>query len=94
MVGLGISMVCKLKTCTALSLAVGGLFQVRYARSHQYVQAGSGPEDNRQLFFARAPSSATEEQVTELFSRFGEVRTSDQDVAVLLRPCTSTVQQA
>lgn len=48
--------------------------QVRYARSHQYVQAGTGPEDNRQLFFARAPSSAAEAQLTDLFKQFGEVR--------------------
>lgn len=46
---------------------------MRYARSHQYVQAGSGPEDNRQLFFACAPSSTTEEQITQLFAQFGEV---------------------
>lgn len=48
--------------------------QVRYARSHQYVQAGSGPEDNRQLFFARAPASASEEHMKELFGKFGQVR--------------------
>jgi hypothetical protein len=47
--------------------------QVRYARSHQYIQAGAGPEDNRQLFFACAPTSATEEQLKELFGRYGEV---------------------
>jgi hypothetical protein len=48
--------------------------QVRYARSHQYVQAGSGPEDNRQLFFAHAPVSATQQHMKELFGRFGQVR--------------------
>lgn len=47
--------------------------QVRYARSHQYIQAGAGPDDNRQLFFACAPTSATEEQLKELFGRYGEV---------------------
>jgi hypothetical protein len=56
-----------------LVLYCGFVLQVRYARSHQYVQAGSGPEDNRQLFFARAPSSTTEEQITQLFAQFGEV---------------------
>ena len=50
------------------------VLQVRYARSHQYVQAGPGPEDNRQLFFARAPTSTTEEQLKELFGKYGEVR--------------------
>lgn len=49
---------------------------MRYARSHQYIQAGAGPEDNRQLFFACAPTSATEEQLQELFSRYGEVRST------------------
>lgn len=47
--------------------------QVRFARSHQYVQAGSGPEDNRQLFFARAPATALEPDIMALFSRFGAV---------------------
>jgi hypothetical protein len=46
---------------------------VRYARSHQYVQAGAGPEDNRQLFFARAPSNLLEEQLKELFGQHGQV---------------------
>lgn len=48
--------------------------QVRYARSHQYVQAGSGPQDNRQLFFARAPTSTTEDQLKQLFGKYGQVR--------------------
>lgn len=43
--------------------------QVRFARSHQYVQAGTGPNDNRQLFFSRAPAAATEADVIALFSR-------------------------
>eukprot|EP00775_Hariotina_reticulata_P011883 gene11883-12027_t len=48
--------------------------EVRYARSHQYVQAGSGPEDNRQLFFSHAPLMATETHIKELFGQFGEVQ--------------------
>jgi hypothetical protein len=47
--------------------------QVRFARSHQYVPAGQGPMDNRQLFFTRAPVITTEEELKALFSRFGEV---------------------
>lgn len=53
---------------------VHALLQVRYARSHQYVQAGTGPEDNRQLFFARAPTSCTEDHLKELFGKYGQVR--------------------
>lgn len=49
------------------------LFQVRYARSHLYIQAGSGPQDNRQLFFARAPASTTEEDLRQLFGQYGQV---------------------
>ncbi|KIZ04483.1 CUG-BP- and ETR-3-like factor 4 [Monoraphidium neglectum] len=48
--------------------------EVRFARSHQYVQAGSGPEDNRQLFFARCPPTATEADVAALFARYGVVK--------------------
>eukprot|EP00775_Hariotina_reticulata_P001643 gene1644-1985_t len=47
--------------------------EVRYARSHQFVQAGSGPQDNRQLFFARAPLLITEPEIKQLFTQFGEV---------------------
>lgn len=47
--------------------------EVRFARSHQYIQAGAGPEDNRQLFFARAPVTASEEDVKNLFSKYGDV---------------------
>ncbi|KAF6260316.1 hypothetical protein COO60DRAFT_909475 [Scenedesmus sp. NREL 46B-D3] len=47
--------------------------EVRFARSHQYVPAGQGPTDNRQLFFTRAPVITAEEQLKALFSRFGEV---------------------
>lgn len=47
--------------------------EVRFARSHQYIQAGAGPEDNRQLFFTRAPLTATEADFMALFSRFGTV---------------------
>jgi hypothetical protein len=47
--------------------------QVRFARSHQYVPAGQGPMDNRQLFFTRAPVVTTEEELQALFSSFGEV---------------------
>lgn len=72
---------CALNVCADSScvpacccICVACAVQVRYARSHQYVQAGTGPEDNRQLFFARAPSSAAEAQLTDLFKQFGEVR--------------------
>ena len=47
--------------------------EVRYARSRHFVPAGTGPEDNRQLFFSRAPLAATEGDVHALFSRFGAV---------------------
>ncbi|KAI8465632.1 MAG: hypothetical protein J3K34DRAFT_487277 [Monoraphidium minutum] len=47
--------------------------EVRFARSHQYVQAGAGPQDNRQLFFARAPPGASESDLRALFSRYGHV---------------------
>eukprot|EP00878_Enallax_costatus_P031789 GHUV01034836.1.p1 GENE.GHUV01034836.1~~GHUV01034836.1.p1 ORF type:complete len:209 (+),score=50.80 GHUV01034836.1:1094-1720(+) len=47
--------------------------EVRYARSHLYIQAGSGPQDNHQLFFARAPVVTTEDELKQLFSEFGEV---------------------
>ncbi len=49
------------------------LLEVRFARSHHFVQAGSGPEDNRQLFFAKAPVTACEEEIRQLFIEFGEV---------------------
>lgn len=47
--------------------------EVRFARSHQYIQAGTGPQDNRQLFFSRAPLSATESDLRETFAQFGTV---------------------
>lgn len=47
--------------------------EVRFAKSHQYIQAGEGPEDNRQLFFARLPTTVTEQEVTDLFSKYGTV---------------------
>jgi hypothetical protein len=49
------------------------LLEVRFARSHHFVQAGSGPQDNRQLFFAKAPVTACEEDSRQLFFEFGEV---------------------
>jgi hypothetical protein len=64
--------------------------QVRYARSHQYVQAGSGPEDNRQLFFARAPASASEQHMKELFGKFGQVRLQQLARCVLFAAISST----
>jgi CUG-BP- and ETR3-like factor len=48
--------------------------EVRFARSHHFVQAGHGPQDNKQLFFAKAPVTASEEDIYQLFSTFGEVR--------------------
>lgn len=47
--------------------------EVRFARSHQYVQAGAGPKDNRQLFFARAPALASEDDLRALFGAFGAI---------------------
>lgn len=47
--------------------------EVRFARSHQYIQAGYGPEDNRQLFFSRAPLQAGVEDVREVFRQYGKV---------------------
>lgn len=47
--------------------------EVRLARSHQYVQAGNGPEDNRQLFFAGAPAASTTEDVRGVFAAFGKI---------------------
>jgi len=47
--------------------------EVRFAKSHQYIQAGSGPEDNRQLFFTNAPTELTEEEISAFFSQFGAV---------------------
>eukprot|EP00879_Flechtneria_rotunda_P011421 GHRR01011930.1.p1 GENE.GHRR01011930.1~~GHRR01011930.1.p1 ORF type:complete len:414 (+),score=97.93 GHRR01011930.1:226-1467(+) len=47
--------------------------EVRFARSHQYVPAGIGPQDNRQLFIARLPPTATEDELRVLFSHYGEV---------------------
>jgi hypothetical protein len=41
--------------------------QVRFARSHQYVQAGEGPDDNRQLFFSHAPPAAGEAELRAVF---------------------------
>ncbi|GMH38098.1 hypothetical protein BSKO_05982 [Bryopsis sp. KO-2023] len=47
--------------------------EVRFARSHQYIQAGTGPQDNRQLFFSRAPTSASEDDFKAAFSKYGKV---------------------
>jgi hypothetical protein len=49
------------------------MVQVRFAKSHQFVQAGTGPEDNRQLFFSNAPATSSEEDLSTLFSAFGTV---------------------
>ncbi|GBF91355.1 hypothetical protein Rsub_04095 [Raphidocelis subcapitata] len=50
-----------------------GDLEVRFAHSHQYVVAGPGPEDNRQLFFSKAPPTARESDIRALFARFGGV---------------------
>ncbi|GAX72674.1 hypothetical protein CEUSTIGMA_g130.t1 [Chlamydomonas eustigma] len=47
--------------------------EVRFARSHNYVQASSGPSDNRQLFFCRASAATSEEELRHLFDRVGKV---------------------
>ncbi len=49
------------------------LLQVRFAKSHQYVQAGTGPDDNRQLFFTAAPGHLNEQDISQIFSQFGVV---------------------
>jgi phosphoinositide-3-kinase regulatory subunit 4 len=49
------------------------LVQVRFAKSHQFVQAGTGPDDNRQLFFSNAPAAFSEEDLSTFFSAFGAV---------------------
>ena len=43
--------------------------QVRFARTRHFVPASDGPEDNRQLFFSRAPPRASEAELHSLFSR-------------------------
>eukprot|EP00976_Prorocentrum_cordatum_P095398 1190154-Prorocentrum_minimum.AAC.3 len=50
-------------------------FEVLYARTRKYEEplASSGPQDNRQLFFARAKFNTTDEEVKEVFSQYGEV---------------------
>lgn len=47
--------------------------EVRFARSHHYIQAGSGPAGNKQLFFSKTPYIATEEQLFLIFRAFGVV---------------------
>ncbi|KIZ02294.1 CUG-BP- and ETR-3-like factor 5 [Monoraphidium neglectum] len=49
--------------------------EVRFARSRLFIPAGSGPSDNRQLFFSRAPLSVAESELEALFARFGTVDT-------------------
>lgn len=43
--------------------------QVRFAKSHNYIQAGSGPSNNRQLFYSNAPSQLHEEEISTFFSQ-------------------------
>lgn len=58
---------------TCLALSNHGMFfiQVRPAKSYNYIPAGSGPEDNKVLYFHNAPTSSTAEQIKELFEQFG-----------------------
>lgn len=51
--------------------------QVRYARESHKVQPSSDPNDNNQLFFAKAPLTATEDDIKAVFDEFGEVGGSD-----------------
>lgn len=37
------------------------------------MQAGEGPDDNKQLFFSHVPLPATEDDLHSLFSQFGEI---------------------
>jgi RNA recognition motif-containing protein len=50
-------------------------FEVLFARTKQYEEplASAGPQDNRQLFFARAKFNPSEEDMKEVFSPYGEV---------------------
>jgi RNA recognition motif-containing protein len=47
--------------------------EVRFARSSNFVLAGQGPDNNKQLFFAHMPTATTEEEISRLFSQFGQV---------------------
>ncbi|KAK3257487.1 hypothetical protein CYMTET_33427 [Cymbomonas tetramitiformis] len=47
--------------------------ELQYARSQQRQAASTGPPDNRQLFFARAPTTITEESLRNLFGQYGEI---------------------
>jgi RNA recognition motif-containing protein len=47
--------------------------QVRFAKNHHFVPAGTGPPDNRQLFFSGAPPSFSEEDLSVMFSAYGTV---------------------
>ncbi|GLC56141.1 hypothetical protein PLESTB_001073100 [Pleodorina starrii] len=47
--------------------------EVRFAKNHSYVQAGSGPTGNRQLFFSRVPLFLKEDDVRPLFEAYGPV---------------------
>lgn len=45
--------------------------KVRFARSYYYVDSGTGPANNRQLFFKSAPVHVTEADLRTVFGCFG-----------------------
>jgi len=47
--------------------------EVRFAKSHHYIQAGPGPKDNRCCFYSNAPTQLAEEDIVTFFSQFGVV---------------------
>ena len=49
------------------------VLQVRFAKSHHYIQAGPGPKDNRCCFYSNAPTQLTEQEIGTFFSQFGVV---------------------
>jgi hypothetical protein len=57
----------------ATNVAAASFLQVRFAKNNQFVAAGAGPPDNRQLFFTSAPRNLSEEDLTSLFSTYGVV---------------------
>jgi hypothetical protein len=53
---------------------------VRFAKKPALVQPGTGPQDNRQLFFSGGPPGVTRKDVVQLFSYYGKVRAGGRAV--------------
>ena len=47
--------------------------QVRFAKEPNKIMPSTEPNDQNKLFFARAPTAATEKDLKDTFSEFGEV---------------------